>query len=190
MTKLNKQQRKANEARKAYVSKQANIDWRQAPGPGVNNSAFGRLVEVALTPTTSSKTTLAKAGKPDNFVRWISANGRKTTRPVEIKTNGGRINTELLNGSRDKLIVYTMDVCNSTTKGVRRIVPPVLMTVGYFMDLLESFGAIKTVNKNKQFDGYAIQVSNKRLYEHLLNYPLTFDPERYYTQEDFEVLGL
>jgi len=133
-----------------------------------DSGRYGKAFEIALK--TATNNTVAGHNKTDKKMAIIDNNGKKHFASVEIKTNGGRIDD--INNS--DYIIYAMDICNSTTKGNRRIAEPIIMKTETFMAILKKCGAIKTVNKGGMLDGYAIQVSNKAFYEAMVNYPNKF----------------
>ena len=57
-----------------------------------------------------------------------------------------------------------------------------------FIDKLIEFKAIKAVNRNGELEGYGIQASSKKLYNWLADYPIVYDRNAVYCDEDFEGL--
>lgn len=98
-------------------------------------------------------------------------------RPCEHKHNGGRIDDIV-----DKYIIYFIFYSNST--GTKYIEPRIMKTET-FLSKLEEFNAIKVINKNHVFDGYGIQVSNRKLWAWLETQPI-FRHEVAYNSSDFE----
>ena len=145
--------------------------------------AYGKVAEILSKSEKSTATNYAKQGKADCYV-WVEVDGKRVRYVAECKTNGGRIGA-LRGKNAPKFVVYSMDLCNSTTKGVRRVVEPVVMSTAYFLDLLDSLGATKRTNGKN--DEEAIQPSNKGLYLALLDYPVPYDPNATYLPSDFEV---
>ena len=69
-----------------------------------------------------------------------------------------------------------------------RTIEPVIIPTNIFLTALETLGAIKNTNgKNPET---AIQVSSKKWYEWLEQWPVEFHTDWDYTEEDFEGLGL
>lgn len=150
-----------------------------------NDSALGRLEELLTAKANSKKTTSASQNRADDHFK-MEIDGKIKYIPFERKTNGGRVE-DLINGkNKAKFIVYSMDICNASTSNKRRVIEPVIMKTADFLFLLADCGALKNTNgTNPQI---AIQASSKKLYNRLLDYPLTYDPEETYTEEDFEDL--
>lgn len=154
---------------------------------------YGCLAEILTATTNSKKLTISNVGKADCFIKYRCANGSVIPVIVERKTNGGRIKTietdfskaENMNG---KYVVYSMDVCNSTTSYLHRHVDAVVIPKALFISKLIEFNAIKTVRHNGIIDGYAIQVSNKPFYNWLIDYPIVYDRNAVYSDDDFEGL--
>lgn len=145
---------------------------------------YGKVAEILSKSNGSNARNYAKQGKADCFV-WIEdENGKRHRYTAECKTNGGRISS-LRGKNAPKFVVYSMDLCNSTTKGKRRVVEPKVMRTEFFLDLLDSLGATKRTNG--AHDEEAIQPSNKGLYLALLDYPVTYDPNETYYESDFDV---
>ena len=147
----------------------------------INAGAYGCILEIMQG--GKRKKEVAKQGKNDIY---FYLNGKRVK--AESKTSGGRIGS-LLDGSNESdYIVYSLNVCNKNTSGKERNVDPVIMPVKMFIDLLVDCNAIKAINKEGKFSEWGIQCSSKELYERLLDYPITFDPEYHYTDDDFEGL--
>ena len=148
-----------------------------------DDGRFGKVAEILAKSNSSKARNYAKQGKADCFV-WIEdENGKRHRYNAECKTNGGRISS-LRAKNAPAFVVYSMDLCNSTTKGKRRVIA-VVMRTEYFLDLLDSLGATKRTNG--AHDEEAIQPSNKGLYLALLDYPVTYDPNETYFESDFDV---
>lgn len=159
-----------------------------------DSGRFGRAFELECARAKSQKKAVAEQNEIDVFVKF-SVNGKIKYLPCECKTNGGRID-ELLNGSKARYVVYDLHFIQkhkaSKTRDaweeVRELDAPRLISVGLFLDKLKEFNAIKTINRNGEFDGVGIQVSSKRWYEWLTDYPVKFDNESIY--EEWEFIGL
>ena len=154
---------------------------------------YGCIAEMLTATTHSKKETISNTGKVDCFIKYRCGNGAVIPVSVERKTNGGRIKTidtefskaESMNG---KYIVYSMDICNSTTSYLNRHVDAVVIPKTLFINKLIEFNAIKAVRHNGIIDGYAIQVSNKSLYNWLRDYPIVYDRNAVYCDDDFDGL--
>lgn len=149
-----------------------------------DDGRFGKVAEILAKSNGSKARNYAKQGKADCFV-WIEdENGKRHRYNAECKTNGGRISS-LRSKNAPPFVVYSMDLCNSTTKGKRRVIAPVVMRTEFFLNLLDSLSATKRTNG--AHDEEAIQSSNKGLYLALLDYPVTYDPNETYYESDFDV---
>lgn len=153
---------------------------------------FGRAFELSCARPLSNKTTVAKQGATDVSVKFKTATGYKYE-PCECKTNGGRIDDLLDGTNKSRYVVYRMDTIqkHKATKSreewveIRRIEPVIIQT-HLFLAVLKRFNAIKEVRHGGVVDGLAIQVSSKKLYEWLRDYPVQFDREAVYEEWEFE----
>ena len=159
-----------------------------------DDGRFGRAFELTCARLNSHKTCVSKQGQVDVSVKFINGNGKVKYVPCEAKTNGGRID-ELLNGSKAKYVIYRLDFVQkhkaSKTREAWdevRTVEPVIIPKALFLAKLKEFNAIKVINRNGEFDGYGIQVSSKKWYEWLADYPVKFDNENAYEEWEFEGL--
>ena len=153
---------------------------------------FGRAFELSCARPLSNKTTVAKQGVTDVSVKFKTATGYKYE-PCECKTNGGRIDDLLDGTNKSRYVLYRMDTTqkHKATKSreewveVRRVEPVIIQT-HLFLAILKRFNAIKEVRHGGVVDGLAIQVSNKKLYAWLKDYPMRFDREAVYEEWEFE----
>lgn len=159
-----------------------------------DDGRFGRAFELTCARLNSHKTCVSKQGQVDVSVKFIDGNGKVKYVPCEAKTNGGRLD-ELLNGSKAKYVIYRLDFVQkhkaSKTREAWdevRTVEPVIIPKDLFLAKLKEFNAIKVINRNGGFDGYGIQVSSKKWYEWLADYPVKFDNENAYEEWEFEGL--
>ena len=160
-----------------------------------DDGRFGREFELKCARMNSRKTSVSKQGQVDIHVKFIGENGRTYYVPCETKTNGGRID-ELLNGSKAQYVVYDLHFVqqHKATKkhGAweerRDLEQPVIIPKSLFLAKLMEFNAIKAINRNGEFDGYGIQVSSKRWFEWLSDYPVKFDNENAYEAWEFDGL--
>lgn len=159
-----------------------------------DDGRFGRAFELTCARTNSHKTSVSKQGQVDVSVKFIGGNGKVKYVPCEAKTNGGRVD-ELLNGSKAKYVIYRLEFVQkhkaSKTREAWdevRTVEPVIIPKALFLAKLKEFNAIKVINRNGEFDGYGIQVSSKKWYEWLADYPVKFDNENAYEEWEFEGL--
>lgn len=158
------------------------------------DGCMGCVSEMLSATKSSVKATISNAGRADCFLRFRTASGAVIPVSFERKTNGGRIQTIETDFSKaehivGKFVVYSLDLCNSTTQNKRRFVPAVVIPRDLFISKLTEFGALKTVRHNGVIDGVAIQPSNKAWYEWLLDYPIVYDRNAIYTEDDFEGLS-
>lgn len=159
-----------------------------------DDGRFGRVFELTCARLNSHKTCVSKQGQVDVFVKFIDGNGKVKYVPCEAKTNGGRID-ELLNDSKAKYVIYRLEFVQkhkaSKTREAWdevRTIEPVIIPKALFLAKLKEFNAIKVINRNGEFDGYGIQVSSKKWYEWLADYPVKFDNENAYEEWEFEGL--
>lgn len=145
----------------------------------------GKAFEIELSRNRSKKITVAGINENDNTAKFL-INGTIHYIPVEVKTNGGRIDNIL----DKKYVVYKLDLCNSTTSNKRRHIDPVIIPSQIFVDFLYSINAVKVINKKGVFDGYGIQANSKKLYLALLDWIIPYDKDTVYTTDDFDGLTL
>ena len=151
---------------------------------------MGAIAELLTATPNSAKAHVSNSGKHDNYIRFKNADGVIYPVPVERKTNGGRIETVESEYSKaekmtGKYIVYSMDICNSTTNNIRRKAPAIIVPKKVFLDTLYRLNAVKAVRHKGEINGYAIQVSNKKWFEWVCAYPVKYDREKVYSDEDF-----
>ena len=81
-------------------------------------------------------------------------------------------------GSKDN----SLDICNSTTKGKRRVLKPMVFSLEGFLEILETAGAIKCTNgKNPE---QAVQPSSLKMFHLMEQYGVPFDINRKYTADE------
>jgi hypothetical protein len=149
----------------------------------------GRAFELTCARKNSRKTRVSKQGENDVYIKY-----GKGFIKAECKTNGGRIES-LYAVDAPRFVIYRLDMVQKhkatktqPARGEHRYVAPVIIPTDLFLAVLESFNAIKSTNgKNPEL---AIQVSSKKWYEWLQQYPVEFHTDWDYTAEDFEGLGL
>ena len=160
--------------------------------PAVDCGAKGRIFENRNARPKSNKKDVSGAGKDDNHIKY---NGRYV--PAESKTNGGRVDSLIDGTNKSKFVIYAMDYTQRHKAGKRteaweehRSISPIIIPTALFLNCLQEVNAIKTINKNGEYDGLGIQVSSLKLYQRLLQWPVEFDRTRDYTSADFEGLTL
>ena len=154
----------------------------------------GRKFELECARANSRKIKVAEQNEIDVYVKFISENGKPYYVPCECKTNGGRVD-ELLNGSKAQYVIYRLDTTQKHKASKKhaeyievRKVEPVIIPKALFLAKLVEFNAIKAINRNGELDGYGIQVSSKKWFEWLSEYPVKFDNESAYEVWEFEGL--
>ena len=153
-----------------------------------DNGAMGRAFELTCARANSRKVRVSKQGEADVYIKF----GKGFVK-AECKTNGGRIEALYANGA-PRFVIYQLDFTQKHKAGKskpaweeNRHVEPVIIPTHIFLGVLENLGAIKSTNgKNPEL---AIQVSSKKWYEWLEQWPVEFHPDWDYTEEDFEGLG-
>ncbi len=152
-----------------------------------DDGARGRAFELACASAYSRKTRVAKQGQADVYIKF----GRGTVR-AEVKTNGGRIEG-LRSASAPRFVIYRLRFVQKHKAGKNteawdevREIDPVLIPTAVFLAALDRFHATKSTNgKNPE---EAIQVSSKKFFEWLLDWPIPYSPDLRYTEDDFEGL--
>lgn len=152
-----------------------------------DDGAMGRVFELECASAYSRKTRVSKQGQADLYIKY----GRGTVK-AECKTNGGRIES-LRQPDAPRFVVYRMHFVQKHKAGKHteaydevREIDPVLIPTAVFLAALDRFGATKSTNgKNPE---EAIQVSSKKFFEWLLDWPIPYEPNLRYTEDDFEGL--
>lgn len=158
-------------------------------GPG----CMGCVAEMLSATSGSKKDTVSNSGRVDCHIKYKTASGAVIPVSCERKTNGGRIETFETEFSKaehieGKFVIYSMDICNSTTSNLRRYVPAVVIPRKLFVEKLQEFNAVKAMRHGGEIDGYGIQVSKKALFLWLSDWPIVYDRNAVYSDEDFEGL--
>lgn len=138
----------------------------------VDSGAFGRIDELLSRKHGSKKIDVATQGRDDTSVTVDGKNYR-----AERKTNGGRIS-----GIKSRYVVYSLDLCNSTTGNKRRTLGPMVFTLGGFLEILETAGAIKCTNGKKPEQ--AVQPSSLKMFRLMEQYGTPFDIDRNYSADE------
>ena len=112
---------------------------------------IGKAFEIACYSKFSNRANYQKQGKNDMY---LTIDGKRYS--VEVKTNGGR-----LDDCNTDLVVYAMDICNTTTKGARRLTQVQIVSTKRFFDAVDGCKARKVVYHQHKPDGVAIQVCLK-----------------------------
>ena len=183
----NKYERERGEKALAYL---ANVN---------DDGRFGRADELLSALEKSNNTRVSKPGWGDKTLKFLK-NGKVRYIRFERKSNGGRLEELIIPALQQQkvdYVVYSMDdvpvpqgkKAKAENRPVEyRNVEAVVIPKELFLAKLREFNAIKVVNRNGQFDGYGIQVTSKKWYEWLSEYPVIF--ERGYVYEDWMFEGL
>lgn len=155
-----------------------------------NDGARGKIFELECALANSKKIDIGEVNESDVY---IHVGGKNSNVKAEVKTNGGRIES-LLNGKNpSKYVIYRLDIDvklpAGKTKPARiehRHVEPVVIPTDIFINALKRFNAIK--NTNGKQPERAIQVTSKKLYNWLLDWPIPYNPALIYQLSDFEGL--
>ena len=160
---------------------------RHSANIGHDCGAKGRIFELECASAGSRKTRVSKQGQADIYVHFENGNYS-----AECKINGGRIES-LKKAKAPKFVIYRLDFIqkhkaskNRPAWNEVRHVNPVLIPTEIFLNALVRFNAIKSTNGNNP--ELAIQVSSKKFYEWLLDWPIPYEPGLHYTADDFEGL--
>ena len=151
---------------------------------------FGRVAELESHSVNSKRVKVAGVNEFDGYLHIDS---KHNNTPYERKTNGGRI--EALRGPKAvKFVVYSMHFVQKHKAGKHteaweevREIDPVVIPTDVFLAALDRFGATKSTNGRNPEE--AIQVSSKKFFEWLLDWPIPYEPGTVYTMEDFEGLN-
>lgn len=146
-----------------------------------DDGRFGRAFELECASAYSRKSRVGLNGEKDVYIHFEKGNV-----PAECKTNGGRI-ASLLADNAPKFVIYRYRYVAKLKGGDEvREIDPVIIPTEVFISRLIEFNAIKSTNgKNPE---PAIQVSNKKFFEWLLDWPIPYTPGTHYTADDFEGL--
>ena len=171
---------KAQKARIEEMARHASHFW--------DDGRNGRIFELWCASEYSRKTRVSKQGQPDIYVKV----GKGTVK-AEAKTNGGRIEA-LRSPNAPRFVLYKLDFVQKHKPSKKypegyeeeRHVSPVIIPTEVFLAALDRFGATKSTNGTHPEE--AIQVSSKKFYNWLLDWPIPFAPDLRYTEDDFEGL--
>ena len=160
---------------------------RHSANVGHDDGAMGRIFELECASVYSRKTRVSKQGQADVFIKY-----GKGHVAAECKTNGGRIGA-LRKPGAPRFVIYKLDFVQkhkASKSGPawdeERHIDPVLIPPAVFLAALDRFGATKSTNGDHPEE--AIQVSSKKFFEWLLDWPIPYEPGLTYTADDFEGL--
>ena len=174
---------------------------------------WGCVAELFTCGRLGRKDSVAGVNENDANIRWLADSGLTDRKPVERKTNGGRLGSfyekEVVDGcyvrhtsvrAKNRVpveyIVYSMDTWVSIAKSKgcpgggkeHRVIEPRVIPVSVFLDFLEANKALKSTNGTNP--EIAIQVTSAKLFRALGAWPITYKPEYTYRASDFEDLIL
>lgn len=163
------------------------------------DGVMGCCAEVLRATSGSKKMAVSNAGRVDCRILYRSKSGAVIPVACESKTNLGRIETTETEYSKAEVmegryVIYSMDICNRGTNNCRRRVSAVVIPRRVFTDKLLELNAVKAIKrKNKKtgevyLDGYCIQATSKKLWLWLDSWPIKYDRNAVYCDDDFEGL--
>ena len=170
-----------------YQAMRAEEVLRHTMNRANDQGADGRIFELTCASENSRKVRVSKQGEADVYINL----GRGHVK-AECKTNGGRIES-LRKPGAPRFVIYRLRFVQKHKAGKNteaweelREIDPVLIPTEVFLAALDRFGATKSTNgKNPE---EAIQVSSKKFFEWLLDWPIPYTPGTVYTEDDFEGL--
>lgn len=164
-----------DEKRKAQAIEllQVNIKRAKANEP-IDSGLYGKIKELLSHNTKSTITRVRAQGKADSF---INVDGKR--KPLEVKTNGGRVENLFTMSERAKAtnyIRYTLDFTvkagkprkDGSCKPEEHRYFDGVMTVKTFVEILETTKAYKIIGHNESDKERAVQSDSKKLYKALL----------------------
>lgn len=171
---------------------QINIERVKRNEP-IDSGLYGKVKELLSHNSNSTITCVRSQGKTDSF---ISVDGKR--KPLEVKTNGGRIENLFTMSERSRstnYIRYTLDFTvkagkprkDGTCKPAEHRYFDGIMLISEFMRIIEDTKAYKTICHNSSDIERAIQSDSKKLYNALLNSNyVPYKADFNYTKADFE----
>lgn len=175
----------------------ANELVRVRKGEPKNCGLNGCLFELLTSTEKSTKVKVARQGKTDNR---FYLDGKRMT--AEDKTNGGRIGSLYRKDGTPRAGYIVVGYCvlsrsytTDKTTGERipnrkwYVAPTTLWKISDFVEMLEKYQLTKYIGHSDKNDKeLSIKGDNKKLYNILCDYPITYEPEAHYTSDDFEGL--
>lgn len=147
-----------------------------------SDGTYGRIEELASCTSKSRKSKVSNQAQDDTHIKFRTASGKIRYASAERKTNGGRI-SNLLNAGAPEFVIYSMCVHNSL---VNYDVEKKVFPTRVFIEMLRTVNAIKSTNGTHP--ELAIQSSSKKLYTIVSEWPIVYDRDATYTEDDFEGL--
>lgn len=162
--------KKAEEIRAAKAEYYGAKDFRNDE---TQNGANGVRFEFECHSSRDKRSKIGKEKNDDITVYIDLGNGFCRKERAECKTNGGRIDgiIKAVKRGEEFMVIYELALMNSTTGGKYIYIPAVYCPASKFIEILTECKAIKTVNKNGEFDGYAIQPSKRTFWRELEKLP-------------------
>lgn len=177
---------------KAIELLQTNIERVKRNEP-IDSGLYGKVKELLSHNTRSTIIRVRPQGTNDSY---ITIDGKR--KPLEVKTNGGRVESLFSMSERAKeinYIRYTLDFTvkagkprkDGTRKPEEHRYFDGVMTVKTFIEILESTKAYKVIGHNESDKERAIQSDSKKLYKALLeSNAVDYVADFNYTVADFE----
>ena len=159
----------------------------------IDSGLYGKIKELLSHNKRSTITRVRAQGRADSF---INVDGKR--KPLEVKTNGGRVESLFTMSDRAKTtnyIRYTLDFTvkagkprkDGTCKPAEHRYFDGVMTVAKFVAILEETKAYKVIGHNESDRERAVQCDSKKLYKALLKSDaVEYVADFNYTAEDFE----
>lgn len=161
---------------------------RLARGEACDSGIAGKVKELLRRDSLSRLTRVQAQGKNDAY---IVIDGKRY--PLEVKTNGGRIQALYKVKNPDtKFVLYELDTIikagkprkDGTCKPEEHRQACKVMTVRAFLEMIEETKAWKIIGHNEADQEIAVQSDSKKLYQALAKFT-DYDRAKTYTWADF-----
>ena len=193
--KTKQDEKRLEECKRLIGNELARVRNGQPKNCGLN----GCLFEILSSSEKSTKCKVAKQGKKDNA---FYLDGKRTK--CEDKTNGGRLGQLYTKKGTPRKGYIVVGYCvlsrswktdKATGQRVKNykwyVAPDTIWKISDFLEMLEKYELTKYIgHADKNDRELAIKGDNKKLYNILCDYPLTYYSEVKYTSEDFEGLEI
>lgn len=159
----------------------------------IDSGLYGKVKELTSHKHNSTIVRVQAQNRNDSY---ITVDGKR--KPLEVKTNGGRIESLYSLNTKARLnryIVYTLDYTvkagkpkkDGSCKPAEHRYFSGVFTVAKFLEIVESVNAIKVIGHDDNDRERAIQSDSKKLYNALINSnAIEYNPNWEYFKEDFE----
>ena len=176
---------------KALDIVQSNLD-KAKNGLPIDCGMYGKVKELT---SHDSKSTITRVQAQSRNDSYILVDGKR--KPLEIKTNGGRVESLYKLNAKAKAnryIAYTLDFTvkagkprkDGTCKPAEHRYFSGVMTIAKFIEILDETKATKVIGHNDSDKELAIQSDSKKLYKALLaSNAIEYNPNWEYFSEDF-----